>query len=216
MPKAQIIGIYSSFPGQGAELAADRLIKKFGYRKLKFRRIANKMLLYFLVEIGYPEQQALEIIEKKPDLPLERVAGMPTARWLSNTLFYEWGEHSVSNLVWNSDWELKARVWSGVGVGIVADDLETPGQVETIRALGGSIWRVTDPRVSMPRIPGASAALSTCGRLEHVPFDRTLVNEGTVGQFNKQVDKAESRYMGPRGPRGPRVKKEKKTEVTGD
>jgi hypothetical protein len=160
----------------------------------------------FLIEHGYPETTAWEYIEEKKQEPLTRIAGMPTARHILQTLGTNWGRHEIHPTVWLAEWECKARVWSRSGVVVVADDMRFPNEVEAVRRLGGVIWRIERPDSVIDEEVVAHASE---GRLNEVKFDQTIVNDGTIGDLQLKADIA---FAGKRG--RPKKKKEVGDKIT--
>lgn len=185
----KIIGIYSSMPQQGKSTACQRLVEHHGYRHLPFARIIKRMAMTFLVECGYPEPIAADYINVNKEVPLERVPGMPTARYLMQTLGTQWGRHEVSPNLWVDEWECKARVWSRSGVPVVADDMRFPNEVEAIKRLGGKIWRIERPNTQFdPEVLRHASE----GGLASLTFDRVINNDKGVKELYKKVDAAVS------------------------
>lgn len=187
---APVVGIYSSFPQQGKTTIANRLVEKFGFRRLSFARVPKRMIVVFLIECGYPEAAAIDFVEVNKDVPLERVSGMPTARYLIKTMASEWGRHLVHPDVWANEWEMKAGVWSRSGKPVVAEDLRFPNEVAAVTRLGGQIWRVEKPDATVGE---SILSHESEGRLNHLNFDRVFVNDGTKGALHIQVDASVSR-----------------------
>ena len=186
MIPGRVIGIYSSIPRQGKSTIKDRLVEKHGFRHLAFARVIKRMVATFLIEQSYPEAAAWEYIENDKEVPLTRVAGMPTARYLLQTLGTEWGRNAIHHLVWTAEWELKAGAWSRSGIGIVADDLRFPNEVEAIKRLGGEIWRVERPDTEAE---DSVIRHASEGGLSSLKFDRTFLNNGTRGALHLKVDR---------------------------
>lgn len=186
--KGKVIGIYSSFQGQGKSTVADRLVKKHEFRRLPFARLLKRMTETFLVEHGYRNEEAVHYIEVDKEAHLTRVHGAPTARYLMQTIGTDWGRHCIHPEVWVADWELKAGAWSRSGISVVADDLRFPNEVEAIRRLGGKIWRIEKPDAETPT--SLSHEHESEGRLNMLDFDRVICNDGTIGHLNKKVDHA--------------------------
>ena len=187
MAYGKVIGIYSSIPGQGKSEVRKHLVAKHGFRHLPFGRVVRRMLMTFLVEYGYPEVTAQEYIDEDRDTPLARVPGIPTVKHLSQTLTTSWGRNEIHPGLWTMDWECKAGVWSRSGVGVVADDMSTPSEVEAVKRLGGQIWRIerTDATIS-----NVTASYSGEGALNGLVYDRLILNDGTLARLSKKVDKA--------------------------
>lgn len=204
----KIIGIYSSLPLQGKTAIADRLVEKHGFRLLNFNRIPERMLVSFLVQIGYPEERANELVAKDKDVYLERISGMPTTRWLMKSLYEGWGKHDIANNVWSADWRLKAGTWMRSGTSVVVDGVSFRDEVETIKSLGGFLWRVENPREV--EIPGGNISAYTSHVLSEFGFDVVISNDGGIGKLHVQTDAAlKSVQKSGR----PKKKKSEKSEV---
>lgn len=184
----KIVGIYSSLPLQGKTTVADRLVEKHGFRRLNFTRIPEKMLVNFLVQIGYPEERANELVLTDKDLCLERITGMPTARWLMKSLYEGWGKHDIASAVWSADWSLKAGTWMRSGMSVVVDGVCFRDEVEAIKSLGGYVWRIENPREI--EMPGGDLSTYSNPNLVDFKFDLAIVNDGSIGKVHVQTDAA--------------------------
>lgn len=184
--QGKIIAIYSSIPNQGKSTIRDYLVKKHGFRSLPFARLIKKMVFALLVQHGYRDEDAVKYIEIDKEVPLNRVHGMPTARFLMQTLGTDWGRNQVHADFWLAEWECKASVWSRTGQGIVADDMRFPNEMEAVKRLCGKTWRVERPSSEIPK----SAGHESEGRLSTITFDRVINNAGCVTELYRKVDKA--------------------------
>jgi hypothetical protein len=184
--QGKIIAIYSSIPQQGKSTIKDYLVNKYGFRHLPFARLIKQMLFTLLVQHGYRDEDAIKYIEIEKNTPLSRLHGMPTARFLLQTLGTGWGRHQVHNDFWLAEWEAKASVWSRTGQGIIADDMRFPNEMEAVKRLCGKVWRVERPGSEIPK----SASHESEGRLSAMQFDRAISNAGCVTELYKKVDKA--------------------------
>lgn len=184
----KVIGIHSALPLQGKTTIANRLVEKHGFRLLNFTRVPERMLVGFLVQIGYPEERANEIVMKDKDIHLERISGMPTARWLMKSLYEGWGKHDIANNVWSADWRLKAGTWMRSGVSVVVDGVSFRDEVETVKSIGGCLWTVGNPR----KLEMGANDISTHNNtiLSGFNFDVALVNDGSIGKLQVQTDAA--------------------------
>lgn len=188
-----IVAIYSSIPQQGKSEIKKYLIERRGFREVKFAYVLKKMAKTFLISFGYTDQEAERYIEVDKHLPLQRIPGMPTSRWIQQSLGTDWGRHLIHPELWVMRWEMTARTWSRSGVGVVADDLRFPNEVESVRRLGGSTWRVERPDV---KISPEVLEHASEGRLNEHKFNRVIVNDGSIEDLYKAIDKALPRTGG--------------------
>jgi hypothetical protein len=184
--QGKIIAIYSSIPRQGKSTIKDYLVNKHGFRHLPFARLIKQMVFTLLIQHGYRDEDAIRYIEIDKEVPLNRLYGMPTARYLLQTLGTDWGRNHVHAEFWLAEWESKASVWSRTGQGIIADDMRFPNEMEAVKRLCGKTWRVERPGSVAP----ASAGHVSEGRLSTMEFDRVISNAGCVTELYKKVDKA--------------------------
>jgi hypothetical protein len=184
--QGKIIGIYSSIPSQGKSTIRDYLVNKHGFRHLPFARLIKQMIFTLLIQHGYRDEDAIRYIEIDKEVPLNRLYGMPTARFLMQTLGTDWGRNQVHVDFWVAEWEAKASVWSRTGVSVITDDMRFPNEMEAVKRLGGKTWRVERPGA----IPPVSAGHVSEGCLSAMEFDRVISNAGCVTELYRKVDKA--------------------------
>lgn len=160
-------------------------MEKHDFRWLPFAYWLKKMIFKLLVEAGYREEDAIRYLEVDKHIPLDRIPGMPTSRYLMQTLATEWGRNIVHVNLWAGLWENFARAWSRSGVSIVADDMRFPNEAEAIRLLGGKLWRVERPGAIITE----DAKHMSEGRLNSLTFNRLINNDGDVRDLYCKVEK---------------------------
>lgn len=168
-----IIGLAGKI-GAGKTTAAQYLVEKHGFERIRFAGPLKNMML----ALGLTSDEVDGILKEQPcDL-----LGGKTPRFAMQTIGTEWGRDIIDEKLWIRAWR-RAVETTTPGAWIVADDVRFPNETAIIRELGGVLIRV-----DRPSAPGAAASHSS----EAVAFDCDFVikNDGTIDQFKQQVETA--------------------------
>ncbi len=180
---ARLIALYSAVPGSGKSTAA-QMLADHGWVIEPFAAPLKRMAASLLHDAGYSEDATLDILSTNKGQPLSLLAGAPTARHLLQTLGTAWGRESIHPELWIRLWASRVREALEAGRAVVCDDMRTLEEAETVRALGGELWRIKRPRVA---VDGRTIAHSTEGALNDLEFDRTITNDGTLQRLEAAV-----------------------------
>jgi hypothetical protein len=73
---------------------------------------------------------------------------------------------------------------------VVCTDVRTPEEMETVRKLGGEVWRVVKPGAGAPGSAAKHATERALAELPNRSFDVVVVNAGTLEALEQQVKAA--------------------------
>lgn len=114
----------------GKTTAADYIVKKYNYKKIRFADAFKDMLK----SIGLTDEQ---VNGSQRGVPLKLLCGK-TPRWAMQSLGTEWGRNLIGDNLWANIWKQKARKY---GL-IVCDDCRFLNEVDAVRSLGGKVLRI--------------------------------------------------------------------------
>lgn len=111
-----------------------------------------------------------------------------TPRHALQVLGTEWGRHLIGHEVWVNAW--RHRVEGSPIFGAIADDCRYLNESRVIKQMGGTVWRVVDPRKEIPD-----------GHLSEkewmlIDADVSIVNDGSLDDLAEKVQ----REMETKGP----------------
>ena len=182
----KLIGLYSSAPRCGKSTVAKHLRDEHNYTIVPFAKTLKSMLVPFLGGLGYSELEIARLIDHDKHTVIPEVG--VTVRHLLQTLGTEWGKCLVADDVWLRVWHHSAKRYERV----VVDDVRFPNEAELIKAQGGELWLIERPNIAAPAfaLPDGGEGVgchASDGALAGWPFDRTLVNDGTIHRLLSQV-----------------------------
>ncbi len=175
-----LVALYSSRPGSGKSTAAAALARQ-GWVVVPFAGPLKAMAQALLLEAGYDQSEAKELLATGKQKELGLLAGAPTARHLLQTLGTAWGRERIHPRLWIELWEVRVRTLLAQGQPVVCDDLRTPEEMGAVQALGGQVWLVERPEGAIA--DAATVAHATEGALAGASFDRVLVNDGSAADL---------------------------------
>jgi hypothetical protein len=135
-----IIGL-TGFAGSGKSEVARFLREDAGFRRVAFADPLKSMLS----AVGFTHEQ---LYGDQKMVPMPEFGGK-TPRHLMQTLGTEWGRRLVDPEIWITLWKRQAEAVMSRRDLVVADDVRFPNEVEAITALGGEVWRIRRPGVSV-------------------------------------------------------------------
>lgn len=171
----QIIGLYSSVAGSGKSTVA-RMLSSRGFNRVSFADTLKGMVYSMLIDLGMSTKEAFEVITEDKSRKIEAIG--VDGRHLLRTLGTEWGRQCIHPELWLKCWEAQV---AGVPKA-VADDVRFPNEAELVRSKGGLLWRIVRPDHQNNDGEHASE-----GALDDFEFDRTIVNDGTLGELATKV-----------------------------
>lgn len=181
----KLIGLYSNAPRCGKSTVAKYLRDEHNYVVVPFAKTLKSMLVPFLGGLGYSELEIARLINDDKHTVVPEIG--VTVRHLLQTLGTEWGRRSVADDVWLRVWHYSAKRYERV----VVDDVRFSNEAELIKAQGGELWLIERPDTDAPvfALPngGAVGRHASDGALAGWPFDRTLVNDGTIHRLLNRV-----------------------------
>ncbi|CAB4130466.1 hypothetical protein UFOVP119_90 [uncultured Caudovirales phage] len=130
----KIIGILG-VAGSGKTLVSKHLVDHHGFARVRFAEPLKRMLK---LGLGLTDAQ-VDGDEKMT--PIADFGGA-TARHMMQTLGTEWGRRLVFSDIWINVWK---RDTAKAGPLVVVDDVRFPNEAATIKAMGGTLWRVYRP-----------------------------------------------------------------------
>jgi hypothetical protein len=163
----------------GKSTAAEFLIEKHGYTRLKFAGPLKEMLAC----IGLSQD---ELEGYKKETPCDLLCGK-SPRWAMQTLGSEWGRDLINENLWATIWKHKAQKMLDEGKKIVVDDCRFLNELEVVKDLGGISIRIirTCIEPEKPKPFTKKWALNLVGKGEHdsekFKLDTTYVLENNEG-----------------------------------
>lgn len=169
-----IIGLYSPVMKSGKSTVAEYLANQNGFLVLSFAAPLKDMLTKLVGE------EYIYGDKKEEKIPILGYSG----RQLMQTLGTEWGRKALDEDFWVRHMEARIKTWEACGENrFVIDDMRYPNEFEFITENGGQVWEILRPgqKITSPH--------SSEGALEGYLFDEVLVNEGSLEDLRKKVDK---------------------------
>lgn len=169
-----IVALYSPKPQSGKDTVAKYLTNIYDFEEKHFSRVLKNMLVVFLY--NYVEDPRLWLEEKKN----EPIPGLGvTPRHLMGTLGTDWGRDLVDRDLW---FKLETRHLLP-NHKYVFTDLRFENEYYGLRELGAILIKIIRTESDIVEHPKSE------GNLEHLEFDHTLNNNGTLDELYKQVEK---------------------------
>lgn len=164
--KAKIIGL-TGLAGSGkSEVALALRIE--GFRRVAFADPLKSML----AAVGFTHEQ---LYGAEKGIVVPELGHTP--RFLMQTLGTEWGRDLIHPEIWITLWRRRAE---SCGHPVVVDDVRFPNEVETIKAMGGQVWRVTRPGV-------VSMGHESEVHIPRLPVDQAITNDGTLHELREHA-----------------------------
>lgn len=115
--------------GSGKSTAADHLVERFGYTRVKFADPIKDMLR----AIGLDDRHIEGDLKEVPsDLLMKR-----TPRYAMQRLGTEWGRGLIGPDFWVNVWKQRVQKYIDLGTTVVVDDCRFPNELRAIKELGG-------------------------------------------------------------------------------
>jgi hypothetical protein len=171
-----IIGICGR-AGSGKSTAAEHLIRRHGFERVKFAGPLKAMTAALLEQMGAGEpMEFIEGVFKETPIP---ALGDKTTRHVMQTLGTEWGRDVMGEDFWVN--LARARIQSLIEDGhnrIVIDDVRFENEAQMIRDLGGNVVALTDRGVEVGNHPSEGG----------VPWDMQYQNTGSIAELTGWFD----------------------------
>ncbi len=127
--------------GSGKSTVADHLVLRHGFRRLRFGDPLKTMLGALIASQGQPPDYVKRCLEG--DLktrPVRELAGR-TPRHALQSLANGWGRDAIGPDLWVQCWRGTVEPMLRAGP-VVAEDCSRFEEVDTVRAMGGLVWRI--------------------------------------------------------------------------
>jgi hypothetical protein len=128
--------------GSGKSTVADHLKLRWGFERIRFAGPLKRMLASLLETQGCTPEYIKRCLEG--DLktqPVPELSGR-TPRHAMQTLGTEWARDKMHADLWVNCWRGQAEQLLKKGTPVVADDCRFFNEYDTIRSMGGIVWRV--------------------------------------------------------------------------
>jgi hypothetical protein len=182
-PRPRIIGLYSNVPSAGKSTVADMLADEYRYKVISFAAPLKETVGAFLREMGMNPFRVIDHLYE-PNYKERIIPELGvTSRHLMQTLGTEWGRQCIHPNVWTDAW-VRRVADIPTDMCVVADDVRFPNEIEAVRSVGGMIWRIDRPGITIA--PEVLNHLSE-GGLHDVEPDVVIANDGTDRELLEKV-----------------------------
>jgi hypothetical protein len=147
MGEAQVSALIGlvGYAGSGKSTAAERMVERLGYARVKFADPLKQALRAILRSAGVDEKTIERMIEGDLKVvPAAELCGR-TPRYAMLTLGTEWGRGLMATNFWIHLFVTRVDRLRNQGHSIVVDDARFPNEFEAIRDLGGMLIKVMRP-----------------------------------------------------------------------
>jgi hypothetical protein len=182
MPR--LIGLYSSVAQSGKSQVANILAGYDGVSNLKFAAPLKRMARVLFASHGIDLLEIEEMVEGKLKEVHHPKLGC-TPRHIMQTLGTEWGRDCIDKDFWVNAALSHARVMREKGFHVVIDDMRFSNEYVAILKNGGHVWKIERPGAPKPATGHPSEGL-----LDDFPFDRVIVNNGSLDDLCRKVVEA--------------------------
>ena len=128
---------FCGYMGSGKTYAADYLVERYGYTRVKFAGPLKNMLR----TMGLTDEHIEGDLKDKPCDLLEG----RTPRWAMQSLGTEWGRDLISPNLWGNLWEKEVQELMSAGKPVVVDDCRFDNEVARVKRLKGLVCLLTSP-----------------------------------------------------------------------
>ncbi len=186
MPTTRVIAFFG-YKGCGKSEATNLLVEGYGYTCHSFAGPLKRMLQ----ALGLTEAQ---LWGDQKEVASELLGGA-TPRWAMQSLGTEWGRNLIASDLWTNAWN------HSMPEGLVTvDDLRFPNEAVIIKLLGGTIIKIERPGLDVDPTHESEKYVDD---VEAIPPDMTIVNDGTLDQFQAKVTLMQAHVMNLRSGRTP-------------
>jgi len=176
---------------QHGKSTASKPLLAIGFRSEKFADALKDMVRSLLRSAGFPGAEIERYVEGDlKEQPLA-VFGGKSVRWLMQSLGTDWGRDMVCMSLWTGIWQERVRRLMADGADVLVDDVRFPDEAALVKAMGGVLVRIVNPRVQAPLDPHPSETA-----LDGYPADYHLLNDGTPEALWEEVEEIREREGG--------------------
>lgn len=172
MHKPRLIG-FSGFIGSGKTEATKHLIQRHGFIRVRFAGPLKDMMR----ALGLSDAEVDGELKETPSALL----GGKTPRYAMQTLGTEWGRNLIHSDLWTDAAMEQVRGHMDMGVSVAVDDVRFPNEVESIRAAGGKVIRIT--RAGVGPKPGGHVSEPI-----DLPFDLEIFNDLSITDLREHLN----------------------------
>lgn len=146
--EGQIVIGLAGFVGVGKTTISDNFTHGHGFKRMSFADPIRRMM----AALGVPEEDTRDPARKEEPHPA--LCGR-TVRHAMETLGTAWGREMIHPSIWTAQFMLGARNKPFV----ICDDIRYQNEVDTIRQMGGKVYRIVVPGRE-PRVPSDHAVVN--------------------------------------------------------
>jgi len=171
-----IIGLYSPVPQSGKSMLTSFLEHHFHFQPLAIADPIKRLVRHLLLQCKIEANVADQLMEAAKETPIPKL-GNKSVRELCQSLGKDWGRDLVGEDLWLNI--LMSNLHPDHAY--VIDGLRFPNEYQAIKERGGEVWKIVRPDATLPNDHPSE------GLLDHYPFDRVLVNDGTKQELFQQI-----------------------------
>jgi hypothetical protein len=171
---------FCGLAGSGKSTAADHLVAKHHFRRVRFAAPIKRMVRCLLIEAGAGLMEAVEMVDGNLKETTSDLVGGKSPRYLMQTLGTEWGRDVVATDIWRKILLSKVSRHLQEGHSVVVDDLRFENEAEALKQAGFTIIAV--------KRPGIAPVEAHSSEKQPITFDRILLNNGPVEKLHADLD----------------------------
>lgn len=170
------IGIYSPVPQSGKSTTAKYL--KYFYRAeiVPLASPVKGLGIEFLMNFGYSREEAEDLCFNRKEFIIPQIN--KSVRYILQTIGTEWGRNCIKQSLWVDIMLEKIKLKNRA----VIDDVRFPNEADAIKSVGGLMWKVIRPSLSL------CEAHASEGALDSYEFDCVIFNDGSINELYRQID----------------------------
>jgi hypothetical protein len=171
---------FCGLAGSGKSTAADHLVVRHHFRRVRFAAPIKRMVRCLLVEAGCGLVEAVEMVDGTLKEKPNALIGGKSPRYLMQTLGTEWGRELIARDIWRKILLSKVERCVCDAQSVVVDDLRFENEAVALKEAGFTI-------ISVKR-PGIAAVEAHVSEQQPITFDRVLLNNGPVEKLQSELD----------------------------
>lgn len=140
-----VIAFCSPVMGSGKSAAAAHLVTEHGFQLVKFAAPLKDMTRALLPHLGVEPHLVERHVEGDRKEALLPGFGSLSARRIMQTLGTEWGRDTIRRDFWTAIVRERCEAEMATGRSVVIDDMRYRNEYDTIRDIGGLVYRIVRP-----------------------------------------------------------------------